>query len=165
MPVVDFSAWEPARLLFDRTGMGRAAMARSAEWEPTPPDYAGESGFTWHDVLHAGMALRRGRPWQSEWYIHRIRNRALRLASERRGSYAEFFDYVDDLPPEERQPLEASLVGSLTADALADALEVATRGYLAELRRGDPDLADRLGPTLVDFLTTLREQAGGSFPE
>lgn len=37
-------------------------------------------------------------------------------------------------------------------------MEVATRGYLAELHRGAPDLALRLEPPLVAFLTEARQQ-------
>jgi hypothetical protein len=48
--------------------------------------------------LHACTAVRRGRRWQGLWYLERVRNRTLKLAQERRGYYAEFFDYVDDLP-------------------------------------------------------------------
>lgn len=146
------SVWEPSRLLFDRAGAGAAALARPAEWKPQPPDYVGESGFTWHDVLHACAAVERGRPWQAVFYMQRIRNRALSLASERHGSYADFFDYVDDLPAEEREPLESSLVGSLERTDLIVAVESATRGYLAELRRGDPALAGRLEPPLLQMV-------------
>jgi predicted nucleotidyltransferase len=155
--VREISLWEPNRLMFDRSGIGAAAIAAPASWTPDAPDWAGEAGFTWHDVLHAGTAVRRGRPWQALWYMQRIRNRALSLASERAGNYAEFFDYVDDLPPEERVPLEASLVSSLDPDGLLDALDVATRGFLAELRRGDPELAERLEGPLLEFIAETRQ--------
>lgn len=154
--VDELSVWEPARLLFDRSGAGAAALERPATWEPQPPDYAGESGFTWHDVLHACAAIERGRPWQAVFYLQRVRNRALSLASERHGADADFFDHVDDLPVEERAPLEDSLVGSLETDALIAAIDAATRGYLAELRRGDPALADRLETPLLAMVAAVR---------
>ena len=152
----ELSVWEPARLLFDRSGAGAAAVARPSSWEAKPPDYAGESGGAWHDVLHACAAVERARPWQAVFYMQRVRNRALSLASERHGAYADFFDYVDDLPIEEREPLESSLVGSLAAGELIAAVDSATRGYLAELRRGDPALADRLEPPLIEMITAFR---------
>ena len=148
--------WEPNRLMFDRSGLGAAAIAAPYSWAPDPPDWSGQAGYTWHDVLHAGIAVKRGRPWQAVWYLQRIRNQALSLASERRGNYAEFFDYVDDLPAEERVPLEASLVGSLDPAQLLDAIDVATRGFVAELRRGAPDLADHLEGPLLEFLAEMR---------
>jgi hypothetical protein len=76
--------------------------------------------------LHACTAVRRGRPWQGLWYLERVRNRTLKLAQERRGFYAEFFDYVDDLPLEELRELEDTLVFSLDPTSLLGAIEVAT---------------------------------------
>lgn len=57
-----------------------------------------------------------------------------------RGWYAEFFDYVDDLPAEERGPFEDTLVGSLDRSALFGTLRVATRAFLAEFGRAIPGL-------------------------
>jgi len=65
-------SWQPARLLFDRSGLGQAAIEAPAEWKPTPPDYEGQTGYTWHDVLHACAAVRRQRPWQAVFYLQRI---------------------------------------------------------------------------------------------
>jgi hypothetical protein len=92
------------------------------------------------------------------FYLQRVRNRALSLASQRYGNYADFFDYVDDLPAEERAPLEGSLVGSLAEGDLVAAIESATGGYLAELRRGDPALAARLGPPLLEMVAAVRDR-------
>jgi predicted nucleotidyltransferase len=156
----DLSIWPPVRLLFDRSGVGAKTLAEPAEWTSEAPDYAGASGFAWHDVFHACIAVRRGRLWQALWYLERVRNRTLRLASERHGWYAEFFDYVDDLDPVERDLLLGSLVGELTADRLLAAVEASTEGYLAELRRGAPELADQLTPALQEFVRIAR--AGGA---
>jgi hypothetical protein len=83
-------------------------------------------------------------------------NRTLKLAQERHGFYADFFDYVDDLPVEELTPLEDTLVVSLDPEWLLGAIEVATRAFLAELRHGEPALADRLEGPLLEF-AQLRE--------
>jgi hypothetical protein len=107
--------------------------------------------------LHACIAVRRGRPWQGVWYLERIRNRTLKLAQERRGFYADFFDYVDDLPVEELRSLEDTLAFSLDDPAsLLGAIEVATRAFLAELGHDEPALADRLEGPLIEF-ARLRE--------
>src|SRR5215216_2465501 len=151
-----FSIWGPARVVFDRSGRVAEDANALAQGEPQPADRAGEAGFAWHDVLHACTAVRRGRPWQGLRYLERIRNRTLKLAQERRGYYADFFDYVDDLPVEELAPLDDTLVGSLAPEALLGAIEVATRAFLAELRHDEPALADRLEGPLLEFVR-LRE--------
>ncbi|HEX2236317.1 MAG TPA: nucleotidyltransferase domain-containing protein [Actinomycetota bacterium] len=151
-PVSSFAAWEPARLLFDRAGRVQDAMAAEGDWSPAPPDWAGESGFAWHDVLHASTAIRRRRPWQALWYLQRVRGRALALAQQRRGLYADFFDYVDDLPQDELHPWSETLVTSLEPSALSRALERATRLYFAELEHGAPGLRARIERPLLDYL-------------
>jgi predicted nucleotidyltransferase len=151
-----FSIWGPARVVFDRSGRIANAANAPAQWDPHPVDGAGEAGFAWHDVLHACTAVRRGRPWQGLWYLERVRNRTLKLAQERRGFYADFFDYADDLPVEELRPLEDTLVVSLVPESLLGAIEVATQAFLAELRHGEPALANRLEDPLLEF-ARLRE--------
>jgi len=151
-----FSIWGPARVVFDRSGLVADAANAPAQRNPQPANRAGEAGFAWHDVLHACTAVRRGRPWQGLWYLGRVRNRTLKLAQERRGFYADFFDYADDLPVEELRPLEDTLVDSLDPQALLGAIEVATRAFLAELRHDEPVLTDRLEGPLLEF-ARLRE--------
>ncbi len=152
VPAASFVVWGPVRALFDRSGLVEAAMAAPVTWDPASPDWAGEAGFAWHDVLHAFTAARRGRRWQALWYLGRIRNRTLALAQERRGFYADFCDYADDLPAEELAPLEATLPASLAPEALLAAIEAATVAFLAELRRGDAALAKRLEAPLLDLV-------------
>jgi hypothetical protein len=156
-----FSIWGPARVVFDRSGrVADAANALAAnalaQGEPESADRAGEAGFAWHDVLHACTAVRRGRRWQGLWYLERVRNRTLKLAQERRGYYAEFFDYADDLPLEDLRLLEDTLVVSLDPASLLGAIEVATRAFLAELGHDEPALAHRLEGPLLEF-ARLRE--------
>jgi len=151
-----FSIWGPARVVFDRSGRITEVANAPAQGELHTSDRAGEAGFACHDVLHACAAVRRGRPWQALWYMERIRNRTLKLAQERRGFYADFFDYVDDLPVEELMLVEDALVASLSPESLLGAIDVATRAFLAELRQGEPDLAARLEGPLLE-LVRLRE--------
>jgi predicted nucleotidyltransferase len=147
-----FEVWGPARLAFDRSGHVEATLEVSTKPGPSPPSWASEAGFAWHDVLHACTAVRRGRLWQALWYLQRIRNRTLGLAQERHGFYADFFDCVDDLPDEELALLEDTLVASLKPESLLAAIEVATRAFLVELRRGEPALCDRLEGPLLEFV-------------
>jgi len=151
-----FSIWSPARVMFDRSGRVTDAADTPAQGELQTSDRAGEAGFAWHDILHACAAVRRGRPWQGLWYMERIRNRTLKLAQERRSFYADFFDYVDDLPVEELALFEDTLGVSLSSESLLGAVEVVTRAFLAELRHGEPALANRLEDPLLEFVR-LRE--------
>ena len=156
-PAPTFGVWGPAKLIFGRSQAIRASVdvPSDSESTPPPPDWRGGAGFAWHDILHAGIAVKRGRLWQGLWYMERVRNRALALSSERRGWYAEFHDYTDDLPPAEREPLEETLVGSLEPQLLLEALRAATHALVSELEKGDPDLAAKLKGPLLGFVDTI----------
>jgi hypothetical protein len=152
-PIGDFSVWAPVRVAFDRSGGRVTAMADDPKpWSPTP-DWSGEAGFAVHDVLHAASAARRGRAWQALHFLGRIRNRTLALASERHGHDAEDAAHADDLPRDELEPLTRTLVASLDQPTLLGAIKAATRAFLAELRRGDPELANRLAEPLLAVVT------------
>ncbi len=157
-PSADFEVWAPVRVALDRTGAATKAADAWQPWSPTP-DWRGEAGFAFHDVLHACVAGNRGKPWRALYYLQRVRNRTLALSSERRGLDADELQHVDELPPEERDPLLASLVTDLEPATLLEAIEVATRAFLQELRRGDPALADRLAGPLSMFVDASREQS------
>lgn len=155
-PSAHFTVWAPVRVIFDRTGHATRAAESAEPWSPTP-NYAGAAGFAWHDVLHGCLAIVRGKPWQALFYLQRVRNRILSLASERHGFEADEFKHVDDLPSPERDPLLATLVGHLDMSTLIKAMEAATRAFLEELNRGDPALAARLTPPLSAFVQASRE--------
>jgi predicted nucleotidyltransferase len=157
-PIGDFEAWAPVRMLFDRTGRATEVAERWTPWSPTP-DWRGEAGFAAHDVLHACVAANRGRPWQSLYFLQRIRNRALALASERHGWDSDDFTRVDDVPEDETKPLEATLVSSLERDLLINAVDRATRAFLDELGRHDHDLAERLAEPLLAMVAESKGSA------
>ncbi len=159
-PSVDFSVWAPVRIAFDRRGAATAAADRPVSWAPTP-DWRGEAGFGFHDVLHAWSAAQRRKPWESLYYLQRVRNRTLALASERHGHDAEEFRHVDELPAEERDSLLNSLAGDLDRATLIGAIGVATRAFLAELRRGDSALAARLEVPLEALLASSPDDVQG----
>jgi hypothetical protein len=163
-PIGDFSVWAPVRVAFDRSGGRVTAMADKPQpWSPTP-DWAGEAGFAAHDVQHAASAARRGRAWQALYFLGRIRNRTVALASERHGHDAEDAGHADDLPPDELEPLLPTLVASLDQATLLGATKAATRAFLTELRRGDPDLAERLAEPLLLLATADGDSADEEVP-
>jgi hypothetical protein len=155
-PAPDFEVWAPVRVAFDRTGIATKAAAAPITWSTTP-DWSGEAGFAWHDVLHACVAANRNKPWQALFFLGRVRNRTLSLASERHGWEADEFALVDALPAAERDPLLDTLVTDVDRAALLAAIEVATRALLDELRRGDRELAERLEAPLLAVLEASRQ--------
>ena len=159
-PIGDLEVWAPVQVLFDRTGRVTQVAEKWAPWSPTP-DWRGEAGFAAHDVLHAWVAANRGRKWQSAYFLQRIRNRTLALASERHGFDSDDFARVDDVPMDETSPMEATLVPNLRPDVLLEAIDRAARAFLDELRRHDPALADRLAEpfnAILDSGTTPTSQ-------
>lgn len=154
-PIGNFSVWAPVNVAFDRSGRVTALATAPQPWSPTP-DWRGEAGFAAHDVLHASVAARRGRPWQALYFLGRIRNRTLALASERHGHDSQDAAHVDDLPPDDLEPMIRTLVADLDATTLLAAIETATRAFLTELRRGDPELADGLSEPLLLLVTEER---------
>ncbi len=85
-----------------------------------------------------------------------MRNRTLGLAQERHMWTADCFDRVDDLPDDELEPLQATLVATLEPGVLLNAIEAATTAFLEELRCGDENPAGRLEGPLLE-LVRMRE--------
>lgn len=159
-PVADFEAWAPVHIVFDRAGTVTRIAAAWHPWTPTP-DWRGEAGFAFHDVLHGSVSAWRGEPWRSLYYLQRIRNRTLALASERHGHDSDELAHADELPAEELAPLERTLVADLAPERLLAAIEAVTRAFLDELARGDGPLAERLDEPLLAFVRALRGQQDG----
>lgn len=130
----------------------RPAAAADGEWPS--PDPASEAGFAWHDVLHAAVAVARGRPWQAQYYVGAMRWRTLALATDRLGLMFSEFKGVDDLPAELRAALADTLPRSLEPDELLRVLRAAMDAFLDELRQTQPQLADRLAAPLAEFVDT-----------
>lgn len=156
-PTARLSVYEPFRLIYDRSGAVEAALRSPPTWQPTQVDWTGAAGDFWHDVLHACIAVRRGRRWQALFYLERVRTATLRLASQRRGFYAGELNYVDDLPNELLRALRPTLVASLEPTALLAGIAAAARGFLVELREVEPTLADDLERTLLAFVATIAQ--------
>jgi predicted nucleotidyltransferase len=128
---------------------------------PTPkPQVEHHAGVGWHDVLHGATALARGRLWRASHYLERLRERTLTMAAERRSLPTTEFKGMDELPPGDVEALGATFVRSLEPGELRRALDAATAAFLAELRRNDPGLADRLEAPLHEFLRVAAAERG-----
>ncbi len=158
-PSADFAVWAPVRVSFDRTGRATRAAESAQPWTPTPA-WSDQAGYAWHDVVHACVAVNRHKPWRALFYLQRVRNRTLTLASERHGHDASEFVHVDALPAAERDPLLATLVDRLEPETLLGAIDAATRAFLDELARGEPTLAARLKQPLMAVVRAAQEEEG-----
>jgi predicted nucleotidyltransferase len=136
----------------------RPAVATEGEWPG--PDPATEAGFAWHDVIHAAVAVARGRPWRAQYYVGVVRWRTLALATDRLGLMFDEFKGVDDLPTRLRAELADTLPRSLEPDELLRALRTAMHAFLDELRHTRPELADRLAAPLAEFVDTAAASTG-----
>jgi predicted nucleotidyltransferase len=126
------------------------ADVEEGEWPG--PDAEGEAGFAWHDVLHAGAAIARGRPWRAQYYVGLLRWRTLELATDRLGLDFGEFKGVDDLPDELLAQVAEALPRSLEREELVRAARAATIAFMGELREHRLELAERLEPRLLTFL-------------
>lgn len=113
-----------------------------------PPAAAGRPdatvGLCWHHVLHAAVALRRGRPWQAEWFLGQGRHHVIELACRRLGLPGAHGRGTDRLPPGVRAAMAATLAGDVSPGTLERALSALTAAFLVEVDAVDPALAARL---------------------
>lgn len=142
-------AFTPAAEFGPRGPNWRTVFGETVEVEPTPPPSKDDlAGLGWHYVLHARMAIERGKPWHAEWLIAGLREYVLALACLRLGYPTRYAKGADQLPPELTAPVEGTLVRSLDEAELRRALAAASAALTAELERSDAVLAERLGPVL-----------------
>jgi hypothetical protein len=89
-------------------------------------------GYAVHHVLHARVAIDRGRSWLAEYWISAVRDRGLELACRRRGLDGSYGRGYDDLPVEVLNAFEAAIVRSLDDDELRRAIASVVPALLAE---------------------------------
>jgi hypothetical protein len=135
-------------------GFARAGEIEAATAAP-PLDAAAKLNFIWHDVIHAAVALDRGRPWRALWYVERLRNGALELAAGRAGFEPRHFKDVDDLSPETLAAVEAAIPAGHSEAQIWPALRAATSALFAEGRHTHPEISNKLEPELIRFLDLI----------
>ncbi|WP_410673065.1 nucleotidyltransferase domain-containing protein [Amycolatopsis sp. cmx-4-68] len=140
-PAADFGATTPKfRLLFG-TAQDREPVA--------PPDAARLADLAWLHALHARSSIERGRGWQAEYMIGRVREYALALACLRHGLPAAEGRGLDGLPAAVTAPFERTLVGGL--DDLGRPFRAVTELLVGEIEQVDAELAGRLAPLLREL--------------
>ncbi|WP_439377126.1 nucleotidyltransferase domain-containing protein [Amycolatopsis lexingtonensis] len=137
-PEADFGATTPKfRLLFGKANKRDHAL---------PPDARRLIDLAWLHALHARSSLARGRGWQAEYMVGRVREHALALACLRHGLPAVEGRGLDRLPAAVTRPFEATLAGGL--DDVGRAFRAVTELFVGEIEQVDADLAGRIGPLL-----------------
>lgn len=140
-PAADFGATTPKfRLLFG-TAQDRPATP--------PPDARRLVDLAWLHALHARSSIERGRGWQAEYMISRVREYTLALACLRHGVPAVEGRGLDQLPADVTRPFEATLVRE-PSDA-GRAFHAVTELFTGEIEHVDAELAERLTPLLREI--------------
>lgn len=137
--------------------------------EPTPPplepvfDAYQIVGLAWHHILHARIAVERGRLWLAEHWLHAVRDHALTLACRRLGQAIDHGKGFDALPPDMLTHYEETLARSLAPAELQRALGAVTELLLDEVAKIDIELHDRLAGPLRE-LALVDPRTGTSTP-
>jgi predicted nucleotidyltransferase len=140
-PEADFGATTPKfRLLFG-TPQDRP--------QSPPPDARRLIDLAWLHALHARSSIERGRGWQAEYMIGRVREYALALACLRHGVPAVEGRGLDQLPASVTAPFEATLLRGLEDGGRA--FRAVTELLIGEIERVDDEVAGRLAPLLREI--------------
>jgi len=154
---MEFRGFLLESLLEIDVGFTRAGEVEAITAVP-PLDAAAKLDFIWHDVIHAAVALDRGRPWRASWYVERLRNGALELAAGRLGLDPRHFKDVDDLPRETLAAAQAALASGHSELQIWPALRAATAAVFAEGRHTHPEIVDKLEPQMTRFLDLIEHR-------
>jgi hypothetical protein len=135
-PPPDFRATSSTfRLLFGEAG----------DRPPAPPPDADELiGLGWVYALHVRSSLERGRVWQAEWMLSRVREQVLALACLRHGLPTDEGRGIDELSPDVTKSLTDILPRSLDVAELRRAFRVTGDRLIEEIAQADYDLLERL---------------------
>jgi hypothetical protein len=108
-------------------------------------------GLAWLYGLHVRSCVSRHRLLQAEYMLSNMRNQVLALACLRQGLSASEGRGFDDLAEDERSRFAECHPSSLEAEELHRALHRTMTALLIEIRLRDGDLAERIGPTLLEI--------------
>ena len=109
------------------------------------------AGLAWLYALHVRSSIARGRRWQAEWMLSRVRENGLALACLRHGLPTVEARGADRLPPGVTAGLEPGLARSLDEAELRRAFGATTEWLIGEIAQADRGLAARLEPYLREM--------------
>jgi hypothetical protein len=131
--------------------------------EPQPPltdDAAELTGLAWLYGLHVRSSIARRRLLQAEYMLSNMRNRVIALACLREGLSTSEGRGFDDLSIDQRSRFVECYPSALNAEELQRAFQRTTSALLNEIRLRDSDLAENIGPTLIEI--SRRDTSSGS---
>jgi len=148
---VDLSFWPADR--FRATGPEFKLIFGSAN---EPQGSAGDStaeliGLAWLYGLHVRSSIARRRLLQAEYMLSNTRNRVIALACLREGFSTSEGRGFDDLSTDQRSTFSECYPSSLNPEELERAFQQTMRALLNEIRLRNRDLAEEVGPTLIEI--------------
>jgi hypothetical protein len=157
---VDLSFWPADR--FRATGPKfRLIFGIANESQPPLIESAAElTGLAWLYGLHVRSSIARHRLLQAEYMLSNMRNRVIALACLRTGLSTSEGRGFDDLSIDQKSGFVECYPSALTADELQRAFQRTTSALLNEIRLRDSDLAEKIGPTLIEI--SGRDTSSGS---
>jgi hypothetical protein len=114
-------------------------------------------GWGWLYALHVRSALARGRVWQAEYMISKMRDQVMALACLRLNLPTRDGRGFDDLDDEFKFKMSNALVGLVAVSDLARAFGVAVEALISETNEVDVDLSNRIASTLQNLVPSSVE--------
>jgi hypothetical protein len=148
---VDISFWPADR--FRAMGPKFKLIFGSAN-EPQPPPAGSTAeliGLAWLYGLHVRSSIARHRLLQAEYMLSNMRNRVIALACLRQGFSTTEGRGFDDLADDQRSGFAECYPSSLEPEELHRAFQRTMSALLIETQLRDSDLAERIGPTLIEI--------------
>ncbi len=148
---VDLAFWPSTE--FGATGRTFRLLFGNANERPhvPPPAATDLVSWAWLYALHVRSSLARGRVWQADYMLSKMRDQTLALACLRHGVSAHEGRGIDDLPPEVTVSFAEILPRSLEGAELKRAFVAATNALLREIEGEDAALAKRLTVPLKEL--------------
>jgi hypothetical protein len=107
--------------------------------------------LAWLYALHVRSSIARNRLLQAEYMLSNMRNQVLTLACLRQSLPTRDARGFDDLADDHRNKFAECYPLSLDGEELHRVLQRTMNALLIEIRLKDSDLAERIGPTLIEI--------------
>jgi predicted nucleotidyltransferase len=139
-PALDFGARGPN---------WRTVFGEEVPLPPAPAESLSTvAGLGWHHGWQAYVCVQRGRSWQAVHWLNALRDQVFALVWLRH-DLPTAFAKEHQLPDAMSREFDATLARSLEPDELMRALSALLETFDSELRRADPDLAERINPRSI----------------